>query len=245
MVTNSIVHTFQYFRSSTLSTRRRIRRNTGNLFPSFIFIGLVVILCFCCWTEQVSAQFAEIFEAIGVANNALKTNSTNTNTNATINTTNTTIDTIINATTVLGSSDIVSRSSNANPADSILYPWFIQLLGCCSLFVLTRCNCPIPYAAIMFIWGAIIGIAASITEEATEGITYDDADSNRNYMQDSVTAWINVDSATLLLVFLPGLIFKDAVEIPINLFQVAIGKLFLYAFSVRFYSTHTTHTCRI
>ena len=77
----------------------------------------------------------------------------------------------------------------------------------------------------MFIWGAIMGIAVSFNED-TDGTTYEDGD-NRNYMEDSVIAWINIDSATLLLVFLPGLIFKDAVEIPINLFQVAIGKLFV------------------
>jgi hypothetical protein len=237
MVTNSIVHTFRYFRSSILSTTtpttrkrktRRIRRTTGNIFPSFIFIGLVLLICFCCcWTEQVvSAQFAEIFDAIGALNDVKKTNFNSTTATSIITntTTNANANTTINN-TYIPSGDIVSRPSNAKAADSILYPWFVQLLGCCSLFVLTRFNCPIPYAAIMFIWGAIMGIAVSFNEDP-DGTTYEDGD-NRNYMEDSVIAWINIDSATLLLVFLPGLIFKDAVEIPINLFQVAIGKLFV------------------
>ncbi|OEU09682.1 hypothetical protein FRACYDRAFT_194728, partial [Fragilariopsis cylindrus CCMP1102] len=169
------------------------------------------------------------------------TNITNiTDTNTTIIDTNTNTNTTITQPPVLESGgDIVQRPSNAVAADSILYPWFIQLLGCCSLFVLTRFNCPIPYAAIMFIWGAIFGIIASTNEE--DAIYEDAADSdNRNYIQDSITAWINIDSATLLLVFLPGLIFKDAVEIPINLFQVAIVQIWILSFPMVLVGTAIT-----
>ena len=111
------------------------------------------------------------------------------------------------------STGIVPTCANYDPANAILFPWFVQLLGCVTLFVLTRFNLPIPYAAVMFIEGAIMG-----------GIVVQDV-CNENRLHDSVRQWINIDSGVLLLIFLPGLIFKDAVEIPINLFQVAIGKL--------------------
>ena len=109
--------------------------------------------------------------------------------------------------------DVIPISDNATASDYMLFPWFVQLLGCCSLFLLTRFNCPIPYAAIMFILGAMMGIFSTNLNLPS-------------HLNDSITEWINFDSELLLMVFLPGLLFKEAVEVPINLFQVASGMLY-------------------
>ena len=52
-------------------------------------------------------------------------------------------------------------------------------------------------------------------------------DTEHNALHDSITEWINIDSKLLLMVFLPGLLFKEAVEVPINLFQIAFGMFLL------------------
>jgi hypothetical protein len=108
---------------------------------------------------------------------------------------------------------VIPINASATPSDYVLFPWLVQLIGCCSLFLLTRFNVPIPYAAVMFIWGAIMGTVST-------NLSLD------NSLHDSITEWINFDSELLLMVFLPGLLFKEAVEVPINLFQVASGMLY-------------------
>lgn len=80
--------------------------------------------------------------------------------------------------------DVIPINDSATASDYMLFPWFVQLLGCCSLFLLTRFNCPIPYAAIMFILGAIMGIFSTNL-------------SLHNHLHDSITEWINFDSDVL------------------------------------------------
>ena len=108
-----------------------------------------------------------------------------------------------------------SSKAHHDASDGILFPWLVQLLGCCAVFVLERYNIPVPYAAVMFAIGALMGSLA---------VMRFDSGSERTYLQDSILTWVNIDSSLLLLIFLPGLIFKDAVDIPINLFLVAWGK---------------------
>jgi len=113
-----------------------------------------------------------------------------------------------------------SSKAHHDASDGILFPWLVQLLGCCAVFVLERYNIPVPYAAVMFAIGALMGSLA---------VMRFDSGSERTYLQDSILTWVNIDSSLLLLIFLPGLIFKDAVDIPINLFLVAWGKcLYIY-----------------
>ena len=134
-----------------------------------------------------------------------------------LNPNSTMLNSILNNTLVtptLGSANIVDAREGSKDAYAILYPWLVQLLGCMSLVLLTRFNIPVPYAAVMFIWGTILGVLATNAPRI---------DSALPRLIDSITSWINIDSATLLLIFLPGLIFKDAVEIPINLFQGTYG----------------------
>jgi NhaP-type Na+/H+ or K+/H+ antiporter len=113
------------------------------------------------------------------------------------------------------------------PPDAILYPWFVQLLGCITLFLLTRFNIPLPYAAIMFILGAIMGAVSSLTP-------------TNNVLTRSINQWTNIDSGLLLLVFLPGLIFKDAVTIPIHLFLIAAVQIWILAFPMVLVGTALT-----
>jgi len=114
--------------------------------------------------------------------------------------------------------DIVEISDLATAADAMLFPWFVQFLGCVTLFILRRFDLPFPYAAIMFIWGMIMGgLVVALGDPNDETKT--------NALNDSIRQWANINPNLLLLVFLPGLIFKDAVEIPINLFLAAIGTL--------------------
>merc|ERR1719157_65568 len=122
-----------------------------------------------------------------------------------------------------GSANIVDAREGSKDAYAILYPWLVQLLGCMSLVLLARFNIPVPYAAVMFIWGTILGVVATNADN-------DSAMELSPKLIDSITSWINIDSETLLLIFLPGLIFKDAVEIPINLFQVAIVQIWVLSF---------------
>ena len=126
-----------------------------------------------------------------------------------------------NATTVIPGSIVARPATAVTVADAVLFPWFVQFLGCLTVFVLSRFNLPVPFAAVMFIFGALMGYGA-VTDQALEDPTND----VRKALLDSITLWINIDSATLLLIFLPGLIFKDAVDIPINLFVVAAGEFF-------------------
>jgi NhaP-type Na+/H+ or K+/H+ antiporter len=114
-----------------------------------------------------------------------------------------------------------------SPTDAILYPWFVQLLGCVTLFLLTRFNIPFPYAAAMFILGAFIGAASSLM-------------TTTNALSRSISQWTNIDSGLLLLVFLPGLIFKDAVTMPIHVFVIASMQIWILSFPMVLVGTALT-----
>jgi hypothetical protein len=101
--------------------------------------------------------------------------------------------------------------------DAVLFPWFVQLLGSCVLFLLTQYNIPFPFAAVMFILGAFMGA----------GVFYA---GNDNALADSIKQWANIDSQLLFLIFLPGLIFKEAVEFNLNMFLVGLPQILILAF---------------
>lgn len=136
--------------------------------------------------------------------------SSNTNTNTTSNTT----------TGIFDCSDCPVQTA-------ILFPWFVQLLGCCALYFLTRYNLPFPFAAVMFVLGACMGAGVSLAGKD-------------NALANSIKQWANIDSQLLLLIFLPGLIFKDAVEINLNLFLVALAQIWVLAFPMVLVGTGLT-----
>eukprot|EP00536_Pseudo-nitzschia_multiseries_P009374 jgi/Psemu1/258075/estExt_Genewise1Plus.C_2600019 len=110
-----------------------------------------------------------------------------------------------------------------HPAHAVLYPPFILTLGVMVYYCLSRYLHWLPYTAVMFLLGVIMGIVA-----AAETIL--NTNSSTNYMHDTLFAWQGINSEVLLLVFLPGLIFKDALGQNVYLFTIAILQLLIFAF---------------
>ena len=54
--------------------------------------------------------------------------------------------------------------------------------------------------------------------------------STTNDLATSVSQWVNIDGHVLLLVFLPGLLFKDAFEVNFHLFRASFWQLLTMAF---------------
>lgn len=85
-----------------------------------------------------------------------------------------------------------------------------------------------PYTAIMFLIGALMGIGVELVDEATDHVSL------------STRMWANIDSELLLLVFLPGLIFKDAMGLNVHLFQKAVVQCLIFAFPMVLLGTYLT-----
>lgn len=100
---------------------------------------------------------------------------------------------------------------DAPPRFAVLFPWFIQIIGVITFFIITRYELIIPFQAIMFIFGAISGIVSTIRYNAIDTTTSSIVD-ELDQLSISILQWSTIDSAVLLLVFLPGLIFRDAIE---------------------------------
>ena len=107
---------------------------------------------------------------------------------------------------------------------TILFPWFVVTVGVIVSFVLTRFEVPIPSAAVMFIIGTFMRLAAVFQVRHINDL------SELDQLSTSVVQWSNIKSAVLLLVFLPGLIFRDAIEVNFNVFCRALPQLLLLAF---------------
>jgi len=111
----------------------------------------------------------------------------------------------------------------SHPAHACLLPSFILTLGVTVYYVLSRYLHFLPYTAIMFLLGTIMGII-SATEVAVT------LNNEENFMHDTIFAWQNINSEVLLLVFLPGLLFKDALGQNPHLFSIGFVQLFIFAF---------------
>ena len=136
------------------------------------------------------------------------------------------------------STHVVPISKTATASDYILFPWIVQLVGCCALFMLTKYNSPIPHEAVMFVFGALLGAVS--TNSSTHSIIY------IQQFHNSISEWINIDSELLLIVFLPGLLFKEAAELPINLLLVALGTVYIgYRDWARLLLWNTIYCCPI
>ncbi len=103
------------------------------------------------------------------------------------------------------------------PYYAVLYPWFVTALGLVVFYILTRYVHSLPYTAILFLLGTIMGI----------GVT--NAGSN-DQLTTSVKMWESIDGELLLITFLPGLLFKDAYCLDFHLFQKSLGQTLLMAF---------------
>lgn len=103
------------------------------------------------------------------------------------------------------------------PQYAVIFPWVVEILGVVVFFLLKHYHLPFPYAACMFIIGAAMGAGACHSGQADQ-------------LTISITQWSLINSEVLLLVFLPGLLFRDAIEINFNMFVVSLIQIVLLAF---------------
>lgn len=83
-------------------------------------------------------------------------------------------------------------------------------------YLLSRYLAFIPYTAIVFLLGVVIG--------------YKSDASTQNTILFSALRWMNINGQVVLLIFLPGLIFLDAFTMNVHLFFQAFWQLMIFAF---------------
>ena len=76
----------------------------------------------------------------------------------------------------------------------------------------------------MFMIGAGMGAVSVLSMDADAGASSTQQAQHPGHMQNSIAQWSDLDADLLLMMFLPGLIFKEAVEVPFNLFVRSSGK---------------------
>jgi NhaP-type Na+/H+ or K+/H+ antiporter len=139
---------------------------------------------------------------------------------------------------VLGEGEVTEQSGaeDAHPevhaAHAVLYPSFVLTLSVIVYYFLSRFFHRLPYTAIMFLLGVVMGFVSSpelfLRQDKNE------------YMRDTLLAWQGINSEVLLLVFLPGLIFKDALGQNPYLFAIGSGQLLIFAFPMVLAGTYLT-----
>ena len=112
---------------------------------------------------------------------------------------------------------------SAHPSHSVLYASMVLTIGVVVYYTLSRFLHWVPYTAMMFLLGTIMGLLAASRILLFEGV-------HEHYVHDTLDAWQDIDSEVLLLVFLPGLIFKDALGQNPYLFAMGFNQLFIFAF---------------
>ena len=100
---------------------------------------------------------------------------------------------------------------------AVLFPWFVMAIGTMVYFVTSRYFNTIPYTAIMFLIGTLMGIGASLSGR-TDQLTI------------SMSLWSDINGELILLIFLPGLLFWDALDVNFRLFCVSFSQLITMAF---------------
>ncbi|CAB9513644.1 hydrogen exchanger 7 [Seminavis robusta] len=115
---------------------------------------------------------------------------------------------------------LATKSHAVNPASAIYYPFVVWVIGVFLFFLLKRFRflSAIPYAAAMFLLGTFMGMGAEFNAASDDLLTV------------SIHQWVRIDGNLLLLVFLPGLIFRDAIEVDLNLFVYSFSQLLILAF---------------
>lgn len=106
---------------------------------------------------------------------------------------------------------------SVHEAYAVLLPWFVQALGIIVFYLQTRRFHALPYTAVLFVLGVIMGAIAR-KDHMTDQLT------------SSVRMWAGIDYEVLFNVFLPGLLFKDAFEVNFHLFVASWSQLLCLAF---------------
>lgn len=104
-----------------------------------------------------------------------------------------------------------------DPGHAVLFPSFCLVIGVMIFYVLSRHIKALPYTAVMFFIGTLMGIGASLLDRDDQ-------------LNESIRLWVTINSEVLLLVFLPGLIFKDAFGQNVHLFRLSLLQCFIFAF---------------
>lgn len=115
----------------------------------------------------------------------------------------------------------------AHEVYAVIFPWFIQAIGILVYFLLTRYVHAVPYTAVLFIVGILMGVGGELRGDA-------------NVLGQSIQLWTGIDNEVLFTVFLPGLLFKDALEINFHLLTACIWQLLWLAFPLVLISTILT-----
>ena len=102
------------------------------------------------------------------------------------------------------------------PFDSFLFLWLSQAIGVLVFFILSRYIPALPYSAVMFVVGTILGATTRSQED--------------NALSRSDTTWLHLSGDFILLLVLPGLLFWDAYNVNWYHFARAIGQIFFMAF---------------
>ena len=110
-----------------------------------------------------------------------------------------------------------NEEEEIEPSTAVVFPCFVEALGLLVFFILSRWITVLPYTAVMFVLGVGMGIGATRTGLDDE-------------LSVSIGMWSGINSEVLLLVFLPGLIFKDALHINFHLFTASLSQILLLAF---------------
>ncbi len=109
------------------------------------------------------------------------------------------------------------KEKKPNPYYSILFPWFITIVGVVVYFILTRFIHSIPYTAILFLLGTSMGVGISYLNQ-------------HDQLTKSISMWENINGELLLVAFLPGLLFKDSYSLNVALFRKSLSQTLLMAF---------------
>jgi len=91
---------------------------------------------------------------------------------------------------------------------AVMFPWFANIIGIVAFYMLARYLHVFPYTACMFCLGTFMGVGYARLEGTSQ-------------LHESFELWNNIDGEVLLLVFLPGLLFKDSFRSDVHLVALA------------------------
>ena len=110
---------------------------------------------------------------------------------------------------------------------SLIYPSVVLALGISVFYLLSRFCGWLPYTAVMFFLGMVMGIFSVVSDSADQ-------------FTGAVRMWEAIGAETLLLAFLPGLLFRDAYASNVFLFQKAFWQCVVMAFPMVLVGTGLT-----
>lgn len=102
--------------------------------------------------------------------------------------------------------------------NAILFPNFVVAVSLIIFYVLTRYIHMVPYTAVLFLLGTVVGIFWRLSQ------------ANKDQLSESTDMFVGIDGNLLLLTFLPGLLFKDAYCLDIHLFYKAFTQVLIMGF---------------